>query len=303
MYGRLITLLVIAALTSGCKLAVVATSGGQVTSLSGNLDCGGASLCEFEVTDLGFSETLTAVPAAGYVFEHWQGGQGFVCGGSTDPVCPVSNTGWSGNPVAALIVASDTLFHAMPIFRFVGKDTDGDGLADYLDADDDNDGVLDVDDACPLVADPACGGDEIVVGDQTWYQPALFIGVTWQEIDALCSGGPCTGSLNGYDLTGWNWASVTDLASLGPFYEAVDPASDCLAETFRLYGWQETNTTMGSWVFSIAGWTDNEFAPGETAWAFIGTKSPQSGCSLGEVQYGEWHVVPDAGTAGAFFYR
>ena len=39
----------------------------------------------------------------------------------------------------------------MPIYKDVGIDTDGDGVRNALDPDDDNDGVLDTDDAFPLI--------------------------------------------------------------------------------------------------------------------------------------------------------
>ena len=142
-------------LATGCKVALTVTSGGDVTSLSGANDCAGGSLCEYEVTDTNFSETFTAVPRAGYVFSRWQGGAGYLCAESTDPTCTVENAPVEELPeaqrdVADTVIASGVYFYAQPLFTFVGIDTDEDGTKDYLDPDDDNDGVLDADDNCPL---------------------------------------------------------------------------------------------------------------------------------------------------------
>lgn len=142
-------------LATGCKVALTVTSGGDVTSLSGANDCAGGSLCEYEVTDTNFSETFTAVPRAGYVFSKWQGGAGYLCAESTNPTCTISNAPLEGLPeaqrdVADTVIASGVYYYAQPLFTFVGIDTDADGTKDYLDPDDDNDGVLDADDNCPL---------------------------------------------------------------------------------------------------------------------------------------------------------
>ena len=142
-------------LATGCKVALTVTSGGDVTSLSGANDCAGGSLCEYEVTDTNFSETFTAVPRAGYVFSKWQGGAGYLCAESTDPTCTLSNAPVEELPEAQrdradTVIASGVYFYAQPLFTFVGIDTDEDGTKDYLDSDDDNDGVLDADDNCPL---------------------------------------------------------------------------------------------------------------------------------------------------------
>ena len=145
----------LAMLATGCKLALTVTSGGDVTSLTGNRDCSGGSLCEYEVTDTSFVESFTAVPRAGYVFEKWQGGANYQCAESTNPTCTISTNLIDGldepaRGIADIIIASGTIFYAQPLFTFVGIDTDEDGTADYLDPDDDNDGVLDADDNCPL---------------------------------------------------------------------------------------------------------------------------------------------------------
>jgi hypothetical protein len=45
-------------------------------------------------------------------------------------------------------------FHCPPRAQNSQRDTDGDGIGDVCDTDDDNDGVLDWNDNCPLVPNP-----------------------------------------------------------------------------------------------------------------------------------------------------
>jgi formylglycine-generating enzyme required for sulfatase activity len=59
--------------------------------------------------DAGFSDTFTAVPAAGYVFSGWVKDQGFLCGGSLDP-CALEN-------IPAEATALDIELSLQPIFE------------------------------------------------------------------------------------------------------------------------------------------------------------------------------------------
>ena len=146
-------LFTICSLVAGCKLALIVPSGGDVVSESQLNNCAGGQICEFEIHDATFDETFTAQPREGYVFSNWEeglDGERFRCRGSTDPVCRVRNTQLA--PVASLIPVSENraIYYLLPRFEFVGIDTDNDGAKNFLDDDDDNDGVLDVDDDCPL---------------------------------------------------------------------------------------------------------------------------------------------------------
>jgi hypothetical protein len=109
-------------------------------------------------------------------------------------------------------------------------DTDGDGIVDPQDTDDDNDAVLDVDDACPLgganlnglscTGVPIMGNNMITVEGRVWAQPDLFAYLSWNDINAVCPDGVCVdgGMLNGHDMTGWTWAGVDEVNSLFNFY-------------------------------------------------------------------------------------
>ena len=60
--------------------------------------------------------------------------------------------------------------------------------------------------------------DIVIAGGKEWAQPDLFLSLTWNEINVVCpslSGGICNGgTLNGYDMSGWTWASVDDVNAL-----------------------------------------------------------------------------------------
>jgi hypothetical protein len=166
-----------AVVLTGCKLVVHVTSGGDVQSASGTRNCAGADLCEFEITDTNFTDSFTATPREGYVFSRWHKGDGFFCAGSTNPTCALSNTGAAGNTGIEALIDSQEMFHIMPIFEFVGIDTDGDGIKDHLDEDDDNDGIFDIDDPYPL--DPTRPGDDDTCGGEG--QELVFETLDWAQ--------------------------------------------------------------------------------------------------------------------------
>ncbi|MFT4518916.1 MAG: hypothetical protein ACI9JM_001305 [Halioglobus sp.] len=169
---RVCFVLLLTGCITACKLAVLVTDGGDVSSLSTTRDCAGGTICEFEITDSTFSEIFTAVPKPGYQFVRWRnGGADFFCADSVSPSCTLTNVGTAGNVAVEAIIASFQLFHIMPVFEFIGIDSDLDGMQDHVDDDDDNDGILDVDDACPLDPDPTCGGTVMVeqlIADTCW---------------------------------------------------------------------------------------------------------------------------------------
>lgn len=161
------------------------------------------------------------------MFSKWSAGPAFLCPDSVNTTCAVNNTVLpSGNAPIDAVIADDMFFYAMPLFDFVGIDTDGDGIKDHLDTDDDDDGVWDDDDACPLVGPNndgfGCPGtlitNTVTVDGKVWGQPDLFTDLSWNDIDAVCPAGVCAGTLNGYNMAGWKWASVNDVNALFNFY-------------------------------------------------------------------------------------
>ena len=250
----------VALLMTGCKFALLVTANGDVSSSSGTRDCAGGSICEFDVTAAGFIETFTATARPGYEFSKWQAGDYYQCADSENPVCTVSNGPASDDPLLESIRNSilDTgmYFYAKPLFTFVGIDTDDDGIKDHLDVDDDNDGIFDVDDLCPLNPDLSCGLDTIAVDGKIWYQPDLFIGVAYQEIADVCESEICNGPLNGHDMTGWTWASGSDVDALMAYYETIND-QECALHSFFADGWRETNSVVAYFnlTFPLTGMT------------------------------------------------
>ena len=176
---------------SGCKLGVIVTEGGDVESASDIRDCAAGTVCEFEINDTNFTDAFTAVPKDGYQFVKWRGGSDFFCADQVNPTCALSNVGGAGNATIEAVVASFQLFLIMPVFEFVGIDTDEDGIFDHLDPDDDDDGIPDGDDPCPLNPDPLCGPAAVVeqlLSDACWTVNADVGNAVAQSFIAPASG-------------------------------------------------------------------------------------------------------------------
>ena len=158
----------------------------------------------------------------------------------------------------------------MPHFQFVGIDTDGDGIADHVDEDDDNDGRFDKDDTCPLDSNPNCI-DSITVNGRTWAQPYQFLNLSFDDILAVCpvipvpgfspGNGVCNGTLNGYDMTGWAWADHWKVNALFNSY-GVGPPLD---------GLDSRTVVNSSWApaFFNGGWRPTAAYSDDYQWAVV----------------------------------
>jgi hypothetical protein len=224
MNSRLVRILMILAITSlvaACKLAVIVVEGGEVQS-SHSGTCLDGTICVHQVNDTNYTETFTAVPYSGWVFEKWNSGSGFFCGKSTNPACTLSLEGTAGNADFEALVASDKTFYIMPVF---------------------------------VVAPPIT--DVVEFDGSVWAQADLFTNLSWTEINAVCPGpeGLCNGYLNGYDVNGWVWASIDDvfdlLVSLGhppltypPTWQYGESSSDW-APAFYDAGFRQTFESAG----------------------------------------------------------
>ena len=122
----------------------VAVSGeGRVSSESMTIDC--INYCE-TIQDLGDTVVFEAIADAAWVFDHWNGSS---CNGSTSEYCQLN------------IVNTATITAVFLV------DTDGDGIANNVDADDDNDGVIDPMDAFPLDASESLDTDNDGIGNNS----------------------------------------------------------------------------------------------------------------------------------------
>ena len=179
--SRFLLLVGISAMVAGCKLAVIVVEGGTVESINSG-SCFEGNICINSVTDPDYNGTFTALPKSGWVFEKWASGSRFFCGGSTDPECHLSAQVHGIDVLIALIIASDETFYLMPVFK------------------------------------QTSGYPPIVGGDKEWLQPADYLEYSPRQVEAVCPppSGACSGSLpnSGFDLTGYYWASLADIAEL-----------------------------------------------------------------------------------------
>jgi hypothetical protein len=240
----------------------------MVESSSGMRDCDGGTegkFCTFDLTavKLPYTETFTVTAKPGYRFVKWQKAVDFKCGDSTDPACTITA---SNNELGKVIMASFWTGYLMPVFEYLGVDTDGDGVLDPHDADDDNDGLDDDADDCPLTWPDDDGSgcpeplpDSIIVNGKEWAQSQTFVGVSWKQINDVCPPvhglNLCHGQLNGVDLRGWRWATTSEVTELLNTYSGSENRCDSIAADFvfgvdTIYGGQitvgwvsETSTT------------------------------------------------------------
>lgn len=161
-------------------------------------------------------------------------------------------------------------------------DTDGDGEGDACDdtpngtADDDSDGVVNLVDNCPGDYNPdqadadgdgigdACGpgaitaANTVTVQGRQWAQPDLFLNLSWDTINAVCPGGACGSDaiLNGWDVSGWTWASTEDLNNLFNYYSvnSSDPIPNLLGPGPSSANSESTVPYSYGQLFYLDGW-------------------------------------------------
>lgn len=224
----------IAIAVSGCKLDVMVPPGGTVASASDARNCDGSTggnYCTFDLTtaELPFIESFSASAMPGYRFVKWQKAAGFACGDSTDATCIIAI---SDNSLGRTLLAGFGTRYLMPVFEYLGIDTDGDGILDLRDADDDNDGIEDSEDSCPLSGPnddgfgcPYPPANSVIVDGKEWVQPSLFNGVSWEDVNDVCPSAfgvhSCTGTLDGINLKGWRWATSAEVRALVNTYSGT----------------------------------------------------------------------------------
>jgi predicted secreted Zn-dependent protease len=87
LWVRAVAVLGTSLLLMGSKLIIHVPQGGAVVSSSGLFACDAGESCTIDINEHHFAETFTAVPAAGYAFNHWQNGTAAICGGSNSMQC------------------------------------------------------------------------------------------------------------------------------------------------------------------------------------------------------------------------
>jgi hypothetical protein len=278
---KFILLICIATLMAGCKLAVIVVEGGEVQSAGSGI-CVEGTICIVDVDDPYFSETFTAIPDEGWYFHKWNSGDRFFCGDSTDPDCTLSFEGHEESKAVEDMVASSETFYLMPVFK------------PYKDV--------------------------IAVDGKQWLQVDLFTNLSWNDINAVCPAGVCSGVLNGIDVTGWTWASINDVNQLFNYYIGIDvmgPGPDSYQESldsawataFFSDGWRPTGPPSNFLTNfrEIFGWMRNKSRTEEGYLGIIGDVFYyDGGFAVSDVaSTTARHVVisdfPEA--HGAWFYR
>ncbi len=248
---KFLLLAILVGIMAGCKLAVIVVEGGEVQS-DGSGTCVSSAICVVDVSDPYFSETFKAVPDEGWYFEKWNSGDSFFCGGSPDPNCTLSFEGQEESKAVEDMVASSEVFFLMPVFRPYPEDI-------------------------------------ITVNGNEWLQPALFTNLSWNDINAVCPAGVCSGELNGYDMTGWTWASIDDVNAL---FNSYQKAGKAILEDFV-----DTATDKGTRIiFATLSDPPNE---DRASWAVVasGTAEIRITSSEGPGR------SESASTVGAWFWR
>ncbi|MCR9105489.1 MAG: hypothetical protein NXI15_09375 [Gammaproteobacteria bacterium] len=172
---------------ASCKLNVISPRGGEVQSVASGT-CLEKTVCVHDISDTTYTETFTAVPAQYFSFVRWNSGANFFCGDSTDPVCVVDSS------VLAGFISDSAIDEYQDVYLM------------------------------PIFTDQLEITDIVIADGKEWVQTSLFQRPSgldnnaWaSEIFAVCpeaAGGVCSGSLQGYSMSGWTFASFADITAL-----------------------------------------------------------------------------------------
>jgi len=124
--------------------------------------------------------------------------------------------------------------------------------------------------ALPSLAQPPAG--LVVDGNRSWAQPADFVNVSWDTMNALCPGTQrvCTGMVNGIDITGFIFASQADvqgmLSSLFgvPPFDVEEDDSDWAPAVLAAF--DPTNTLVDRTSLSASDTDLNQDVPPRNTW-------------------------------------
>jgi len=54
----------------------------------------------------------------------------------------------------------------------------------------------------------------VMAGGLEWAQATSFTSLSWAEVSTACPSGVCSGTLNGFTMDGWTWATSLDASAL-----------------------------------------------------------------------------------------
>ena len=239
-HSALLRLIIVASTVltlASCKLRLVVPEGGSVETNSMAFSCASGKICTIDVVDIFFDETFVATAADGHQFTQWRKRDRGFCGGNSHP-CHLFTSVFEGYDILMSVLESDEILYLEPVFE------------------------------------PS--ENVVVLEDKIWFQPDLFTGLTWNEIDAICpenQGGKCKngGTLNGIDVTGWRWASIDDIITMFNSYIGFDAlglgnvqhitTDSRWAPRFYEDGWRANWNDSGTYGWTRSTWLeDADFA-------------------------------------------
>ena len=96
-------LVLLVAMSTGCKIQVNVPPGGTVSTDSGAYECDTLQTCEIDVVDTFFSETFKGEAEEGYFFHEWRKDKKHFCGGK-GTACELYTSGFAGNDLLMAIL-------------------------------------------------------------------------------------------------------------------------------------------------------------------------------------------------------
>ena len=154
----------------------------------------------------------------------------------------------------------------------------------------------------------------VTVDDKDWAKPSKFKAATWDDINAICPrdiGGVCAGTLNGFDMDGWTWASLSETRMMLE-YGFIDTSewdsnlgldNAGVAAIIAAFG----STTQNSSTSAISAWSRdiheiNNSIQGYTKWVTI-KDCKVSACDYDYVGRRSAPKSIASGSLGGWFYR
>ncbi|CAA0122186.1 Uncharacterised protein [Halioglobus japonicus] len=153
---------------------------------------------------------------------------------------------------------------------------------------------------------PITAIDTVTVEGTKWVQVDLFTSLAWSDINTVCPSGVCgSGSLNGFDMAGWTWATTDEVKNLFNHYigfPALGPGVDRYESEFETFllafyadGWRPTERSE---LFTMGRLADRETI---TAAVFRNPFNlPGYGRAIASTGFDGF---PFPQTIGAFFHR
>ncbi len=146
----------------------------------------------------------------------------------------------------------------------------------------------------------------VVIDGKEWYQPSALSGISWQQFNAICPNGNCSGTLQSEDLTGWTWANVSEVNALFKTFVDLTVNSGVVNKVEANSTWapafQNVFNTAGNSSI-VSGWTRSTISSSGDPNAFARLGQVSNGPSLDRITTSVF-VRPNArSSTGAWMFR